>query len=136
MHSLIAMLIRGLLAITLVTGGLSAWSMNATSMAMGLSSQAAPDISGQQDADNHHADSQAAAHAPSEQPQHDCCEDQEGDCAQDMYEKCDCVCPALSIFVPVDNPPAITAAAQGPVASIFVSAPQRVITTLLRPPRA
>jgi len=131
--SIAAIALRCLLATALVTGGLSAWSMSDAPMALDSSSQTTSSASDGQDAGCHPAGSETAADSASEKSPADCCNEPEGDCT---HEKCDCVCPGLTIVVPAGIAAAILANPQGLAFAFATAAPQKVTTTLLRPPRA
>jgi len=131
--SIAAIALRCLLATALVTGGLSAWSMPDMSMAMGSSPQAGANDSAQQGSDCHPDGSGMSMDQASDQSPQDCCDKPEGECT---HEKCDCVCPGLTIVVPAGSAAAMLANPQGPPPALSAPAPQQVTTTLLRPPRA
>ncbi|RFF28019.1 CopL family metal-binding regulatory protein [Wenzhouxiangella sp. 15190] len=130
-----ASLLRYILAIALVAGGLSAWSIHANPIVMDQSTQAVSSAGDQQGSDCHPDNTEPASDSTSEAHGGDCCDEdkQEGDCTD---EKCSCVCPALTLVVPIGSAPAAPAVAQAHAAALAAPAPQKVITTLLRPPRA
>lgn len=131
MNSFAPILLRCILAIALVTGGLPAWGVSTmTTLA---------DTAGSQDTrDGDKADCQEtmAEHqqhgGASDDPAQDCCE-KETSC---QHDACRCLCPATNLVVPIRVAPVSSLARSHPPAVLNAPAPNNVITTLLRPPRA
>lgn len=121
-------LLHGLLAVTLLAGGLPAWA-GSTPAVNGETAVAAD--SGDQGSPNCHTDG-APVEAAASEPMHDCCETDEP-CEHD---DCRCVCPALSLVVPI--PATVTAwtAPHSPAWMLSASSPIAITSNLLRPPRA
>lgn len=132
-NSIAPILLRCVLVIALVTGGASIGSASAVAMTMDSSSQAQSHTPDDSDADCHPSDGETAKDSPSTTPGDNCCSDQEDACT---HENCNCVCPALTIVVPMRSAPSTLSIAQGPSSVLSTVTPQRIITTLLRPPRA
>lgn len=121
-------LLNGLLAVALLTGGLPAWAGNAPGehpMA------AAESDAGEQRGADCHSDS-TPVDAASHESEHECCDSAEV-CEHD---DCRCLCPALSLVLPVRATATAWSAPASPTWSSISPSPTKIITTLLRPPRA
>lgn len=129
----LAILLRCFLAFALVAGGIPALSMGGVATSTDITSEAVSSSSTQANPDCHEASGETSLDSTSETPGDDCCSEQEDECT---HEKCNCTCPALTLVVPGRSAPAALAIAQSPSAALSAPEPQKVITTLLRPPRA
>ncbi|NEZ03812.1 CopL family metal-binding regulatory protein [Wenzhouxiangella sp. XN201] len=130
MHSIASILLRCILALALVMGGLPVWGASATpSQYDATLAQVASD------GDNADCHSDMAEHQPDadyEESAHDCCEKDAG-CE---HETCRCLCPATSLVVPVRLGTTLPAAKSHPPSPLNAPAPHDIISSLLRPPRA
>lgn len=131
MNSIAPILLRCVLAIALVMGGLPAWGTSTMGSQHGASVMQDAGEGGKSDCEaavdrhqQHDADPTGSAH--------DCCEKDAG-CEHDS---CRCVCPATSVVVPVRIASAAPILRSLPPSVLNATAPRNIITTLLRPPRA
>lgn len=128
-----AILLRCFLAFAMVTGSIPALGMSDEPASMDIASETITDGSDGTNPDCHSAGGDSSPKSMSSSPDKDCCSEQEDDCT---HEKCDCVCPALTIVVPTRTAPGTLTIVRAPYSALTVPAPQKVITTPLRPPRA
>lgn len=130
MHSIAPILLRCILALALVMGGLPVWGTSA--MPSQHDTALAQDVSNGDNADCHAEIAERQPGAGDDKPAHDCCEKDAG-CE---HESCRCLCPATSLVVPVRLGTALMVAKSLAPSVLNAPAPHDVITTLLRPPRA
>lgn len=128
-----AILLRCFLALALVAGGIPAWSMGGAPASADMAAEAIPDAMADSGSDCHEGGGESAPISSSETTHGDCCGEQDDNCTHD---KCDCACPALTLVVPIRSAPTTLVGVQGPSNALTAPATQKVITTLLRPPRA
>ncbi len=121
-------LLNGLLAVALLTGGLPVWA--GTALGEHPMPAAESDSGGQSDSDCH--SSNTPADTSSDESTHECCDSGEI-CDND---DCRCLCPALSLVVPIPATAAGWAAPASPAWTSTSPSPTKIPATLLRPPRA
>lgn len=128
-----AILLRCLLAFAMVTGSIPALSVGDMLTSSDIASEetgSAPDV---KNSECHSADSETSPESTSSTSDEDCCSEKGDGCT---HENCNCVCPALTIVVPTRSAPAALTNVRVSYSALTVPAPQKVITTPLRPPRA
>lgn len=128
-----AILLRCFLAFAMVTGSIPALGMSDEPASTDIASEAIADGTDGTNPGCHSDSGENSPKSASASHGDDCCSEKDDDCT---HEKCDCVCPALTIVVPTRTAPGTLTIVRAPYSALTVPAPQKVITTPLRPPRA
>lgn len=131
MNSFAPILLRCVLAIALVMGGLPAWGTSAMSFQHDAGVMQDAGQGGKPDCQTAVERHQQHDADPAESA-HECCDEDAG-CE---HESCRCLCPATSLVVPVRIASAAPVSRGLPPSVLNAPAPRDIITTLLRPPRA
>lgn len=123
-------LLNALLAVALLSGGLPAWAGNAMSE-HSIAAAESDSSEQQQRGSDCHSDNDPID-AAGKASMHDCCDSDEN-CEHDG---CRCLCPALSLVVPIRATATAWAAPASPAWASTAPSPTSITSTLLRPPRA
>lgn len=127
-----AILLRSLLAVALVGGGLSSWTMGASAMSMSASSPAAMHSHGETVGPCHHLAGQDADDSLTLAASIDHCADSD-EC---QYPSCNHLCTSAGLAVPVRAHSSARPPATCPPVAFVAPSPHNLTSPPQRPPRA